>query len=428
LVGLHLHLDCYSGVSGDMFLGALVDAGVSLDALEEGLRTLDLAGWRLERGPERDPRIGGTRVHVHLESGHDDSHRRLADILQLIEAAGGLSTPVKQRASQVFETLAEAEAEVHGVGREEVHFHEVGAVDAIVDVVGVVLGLDLLAVDALSCSPLSLGSGVVQCAHGTIPVPVPATALLLRGLPTCAAAGEHPTGELVTPTGAALVRTLVASFGPPPSMTLEQVAYGLGSRDRGPIPNALRVLVGRRADAVGLDSGQSGAPADHQVEVLTTTLDDMDPRLCGPLVEALLADGALDATLRSVYAKKGRPAIELVVLCPPDASVMARVEERVFRETTTLGVRWRAERRSVLERREVGVDTAYGRLPVKEGLLRGEVVTVQPEFEPALAAARAGGVAVREVIDAARRARGAASGRDPVSPPHRSDEGDGDDD
>jgi len=404
-----------------MFLGALVDAGVSLDALEEGLRSLDVDGWRLERGPERDTRVGGTRVHVHLEQGHDHHHRGLADVLRLIDAAGGLSPAVKDRASRVFDVLAEAEAEVHGLAKDKVHFHEVGAVDAIVDVVGVVLGLELLAVDSVSASPLSLGSGVVQCAHGTIPVPVPATVLLLRGVPTCAAAGEHPTGELVTPTGAALVRTLAESFGKPPSMTLLTVAYGLGSRDRGPIPNALRLLVGRR-DRAGASDDRSGLSADEQVEVLTTTLDDMDSRLCGPLVEGLLADGALDATLRSVYAKKGRPAIELVVLCPPDPLVLSRIEERVFRETTTLGVRWRTERRSVLERREVGVDTAYGRLPVKEGLLRGEVVTVQPEFEPALAAARAVGVAVGDVLEAARQARGAPVQGDPVLPPDRSDE------
>ncbi|HCP45109.1 MAG TPA: nickel pincer cofactor biosynthesis protein LarC, partial [Deltaproteobacteria bacterium] len=345
----HLHLDCYSGVSGDMFLGALVDAGVSVEELEQGQQSLRVDGWRLERGAERDSRIGGTRLHVHLDHGHDHHHRRLPDILKLIEEAAGLSPEVKTRASAVFRTLAQAEAEVHGLAIDEVHFHEVGAVDAIVDVVGVVLGLELLGVDSVSSSPLALGSGVVKCAHGTVPVPAPATALLLRGLPTYAAAGEHPTGELVTPTGAALVRTLASDFGKAPAMTLLGVAYGLGSRDRGPIPNALRLLVGRCAAPSEEAPGSLIGLADEQVEVLTTTLDDMDSRLCGPLIEGLLLDGALDATLRSVYAKKGRPAIELVVLCPPNDEVMARIEERVFRETTTLGVRWRAERRSVLE-------------------------------------------------------------------------------
>ena len=387
---MHCHIDCYSGVSGDMLLGAIVDAGVPIEELARPLKSLGVPGWKLRVGSKRDPRIGGTKVDVLLGRGHDHHHRGLTDILTILKGAAGLPDVVRARADEVFRVLAEAESQAHGVPIEQVHFHEVGAVDAIVDIAGVCLGFHLLGVDSLSCAPLPLGSGTVKCAHGILPVPAPATALLLRGLPTVPGEGAYPTGELVTPTGAALVRVLCDAFGAPPPMRLDRVAWGLGGRDRGPIPNAVRLLLGTRRDA-----------EVQEVDVLTATIDDMDARLFGPLTDRLLADGALDVTLRPVYGKKGRPAVEVTALSPPDRELRQRLEARVFGETTSLGLRWRRERRTTLERRFVTVETEFGPVAVKQGLRDGEVITSQPEFDSCLAAADAHGAPVRRVLEAA---------------------------
>ena len=388
-----LHIDPFSGASGDMLLGALVDAGVDLDDLAAGLSSLGVGGWRLERRDRRDPRVGGTKVDVVLdapEGGHP--HRHLGDIERIV---GGSDLPptVQERALAAFRRLAEAEAEVHGSTPEQVHFHEVGAVDAIVDVCGVLLAVHRLGVDGISCGPVPQGSGFVDCAHGRIPVPVPATALLLRGVPTVAADGPHPTGELVTPTGATLLRTLVDRWGPRPPMTVDRVACGLGGRDRGAIPNALRLFIGR------LDASEAQA-----VDVLTATIDDLDPRIYGPLFDDLLEAGALDVTLTPVQGKKGRPAVELTVLSRPDAPSRDALAALLFRETTTLGLRWRREQRVTLRRTVRPVSTPWGPVDLKEGWSGEERLTAQPEFEQALARARAAGVPVRLVLDAARAA------------------------
>jgi uncharacterized protein (TIGR00299 family) protein len=292
-----------------------------------------------------------------------------------------------------FDRLAAAEAAVHGTSKEAVHFHEVGAVDAIIDVVGVLLGFHLLGATSVSCGTVPLGSGFARCAHGLIPVPVPATVKLLEGVPTVGA-GPAPTGELVTPTGATLLRTLVpdGSFGAAPVMRLSRAAYGLGTRDRGAVPNAIRLLIGENIET------REGAI----VEVLTTTVDDLDSRLFGPLVDRLLSDGALDVVGRSVFGKKGRPALEIVTLIPPDPAIRARVERRLFDETTTLGIRRRREHRTVLARRFRTVQTPYGPIRIKEGLRGDTVITAQPEFEDCRAAANAADVPIRRVLEAAQ--------------------------
>jgi len=374
-----------------MLLGALIDAGVDLAELEQLLQGLEVPGWTLRRGQRTDPRVGGTKVDVVLSDGHDRVHRHLSDIRRIIDGAPALSDTVRDRATAVFTALAQAEAKVHGTTVEEVHFHEVGAVDAIIDVLGTLVGLELLGVETLSCAPLPLGSGTAKCAHGVIPVPVPATLELLRGLPTIQAEGVHPTGELVTPTGAALARVLCERFGSPPAMKLDRVAYGLGSREREDLPNALRLLLGTCVDSEA-----------QSVDVLTATIDDMDSRLFGPLAERLLADGALDVTLRPVYGKKGRPAVEVVVLSLPNRSAREKLQLRMFRETTTLGLRWRREQRTTLERRFREVLTEYGPVVVKEGFLDGETNTAQPEFDSVVSAAEAHDVPVRRVLDAVR--------------------------
>jgi uncharacterized protein (TIGR00299 family) protein len=378
-----------------MFLGALVDGGVDLAALEGQLAGLGVSGWTLSQSERTDSRLGGTKVDVLLGEGHDDVHRHLGDILAIIDAATGLSPWVRSTATKVFTVLAEAEATVHGTTVSAVHFHEVGAVDAIIDVTGTLIGLELLGVRSLSCAPIPLGSGMVKCAHGTIPVPVPATLELLRGLPTVPAEGVHPTGELVTPTGAALVRVLCDRFGPPPPMKLDRVAHGLGTRERKDVPNVLRIFFGTVVDAEA-----------QAVDVLTATIDDMDSRLFGPLAERLLADGALDVTLRPVYGKKGRPAIEVIVLSLPDRAARELLQVRMFRETTTLGLRWRREHRTTLERRFREVETEFGVITVKEGFLDGETNTAQPEFDSVVAAADVHDVPVRRVLDAVRAVLG----------------------
>ncbi len=380
------HLDCFSGISGDMTLGALVDAGAPLDELRAMLRTLDLDGWDLAIDPEaRDHRVGGTSILVGCaEEGH--VHRTFRHIRAMIEAAD-LPAPVVERSVRVFRVLAEAEGKVHGKPAEEVGFHEVGAVDSIIDIVGSVAGLHLLGVTRLTCSPLPLGGGTVRCQHGVIPVPAPATVELLRGCPTY---GGPEQRELVTPTGAALVTALAEGFGDAPPMVLRAVGYGLGKAPGTTLPNALRLLLG--------DDDGHGMPRDRSW-VLEANIDDMSPQLFGPLIDRLLAAGAQDATLTPVHMKKGRPGMTVSVLCPPDAR--DAVERLLFRETTTIGVRRHPVTRTCLERRRVTVETPYGKVGIKESRGDGGIVNRMPEFEDCLRRARECGVPVLDVQQAA---------------------------
>jgi uncharacterized protein (TIGR00299 family) protein len=296
-----------------------------------------------------------------------------------------LDPAVRDRAASLFRRLAEAEASVHGTGVEQVHFHEVGAVDAIVDVVGGCFGLAWLRADRFVASPLNVGAGTVSMSHGTYPVPPPATARLLAGVPVYGS-GD---GELLTPTGALLVTGHATSYGPLPPLTLQGVGHGAGSREIAGRPNVLRLLVGEEA---------SGANSERVV-VLECEIDDMSPQLCGPLVERLLGGGALDAFYTAVTMKKGRPGLLVTVLCPPDRR--EAMEEVLFAETTTLGVRRQEWDRTVLDREQVQVETAYGTIGVKVGRRGGRVYNAQPEFEDCQRAAVVRGVPVKEVLAAA---------------------------
>ena len=375
--------DCFSGISGDMCLGALVGAGWPAASLTDLPRRLKLEGVSIEVGETRRGPFAATRVQVHAPG--QQPHRHLRHIVDMIRAAD-LDPVVAERAVQVFRRLAEAEAEVHGSTPEKVHFHEVGAVDALVDVVGTVEGLHALAVGAVYGTPLPLGGGMVQSEHGPIPVPAPATALLLKGAPVRAGRIE---AELVTPTGAALITTLAAGWEPPP-YRLERVGTGAGSRDLEQQPNVLRVLLGE-VDAP--------VPLRRRVAVLETALDDDNPQYLAELMSRMIGEGALDAMLAPTIMKKGRPGLLLTVIAEPDHA--DRFATRLLSETSTLGVRLRLDERYELPRSLKTVETAFGAIRIKVADLPEGGSRAVPEFESVRAAAERAGRPLREVAEAA---------------------------
>jgi uncharacterized protein (TIGR00299 family) protein len=380
------YFDCPSGASGDMILGALVDAGCELGVLEAALASLRVDGWGLEAKTVERGGLRGTHLAVRTDPAR--RFHALGDMLRPIERSA-LGDAVKARAGAVLRRLAEAEARVHRVPVDAVHFHEVGDLDTLVDVVGAVAGLDALGVERVHVSPLPIGGGTVETAHGRLPVPAPATAELLRGFPVY---DNGVAAELVTPTGAAILTTL-GSPGRLPPMTLERIGCGAGTRDL-PIPNLLRVLVGQATPA---------ATEPEEVETLVsveTTIDDMSPQLYEPLVERLLGAGALDVYLTPVVMKRSRPGTVLTALARPELA--DRLAEMLFRETTTIGVRWSEVRRRRLPRELVRLPTTFGPVTFKLSRLGGRVVTVTPEFEEVRRIADAEGRPVREVLEAVR--------------------------
>lgn len=379
-----VYLDCASGASGDMVLGALLDLGLPLDTLRAELAKLPLQGYRLEARKVDCRGLQATKLDVVIEPG-PAPHRGLRDIQALLDASG-LEGDVKRRASALFARLAEVEAEVHGTTPDRVHFHEVGAVDSIVDIVGSVIGLAWLRPDRVVASPLNVGTGSVRMAHGTFAVPAPATARLTRRVPVYGA-GD---GELLTPTGALLVTGHASEYGPLPLMRTEAIGHGAGSRQTGERPNVLRLFVG---EAPG------SAAAGDRVVVLETEIDDLAPALLAPVLEKLLAAGAKDAFFTPIQMKKGRPGILLTVLADP--GLRTTIEDLLLSETTTLGVRWQEWPRTVLERDAVTVSTPYGAINVKRGLRAGRVVNAQPEVEDCRRAAAAHAVPLKEVWAAA---------------------------
>ncbi len=378
------YFDCFSGASGDMCLAALVSAGWPAAELLAIPGRLGLVGVTITVGEVRRGPFVATRVEVRFEGGQP--HRHLRHIAAMIES-GDFDPAVKAQALEVFGRLADAEAEVHGSTREKVHFHEVGAVDALVDVVGTLEGLRALGVSEVFASPLRLGRGAVRSEHGLIPIPAPATTLLLRGVPV-----EMPDieAELVTPTGAALLTTLVKHWSGEPSFRLERVGTGAGGRDLKEQPNVLRVLIG--------EAGRHRL-GSRQVAVLETALDDENPQFVAALLPRLLEQGAKDAMVVPTLMKKGRPGMWLVVVAAPeDAEALALT---VLRETSALGVRTRLERRYELERRGAEVETPFGRIALKIATLPDGDERVAPEFDSVRAAAERSGRPLREVSDAA---------------------------
>ena len=385
--------DCFSGISGDMCLGALVSAGWPAAALEDLPRRLKLEGVSIAISETRRGPFAATRVEVGAPAGQP--HRHLRHIEEMIRAAR-LDEPVAERAVAVFRRLAVAEAEVHGSTPEKVHFHEVGAVDALVDVVGTIEGLHALQVGAVYGTALPLGGGMVNSEHGPIPVPAPATALLLKGAPVRASSIQ---AELVTPTGAALITTLVEGWEAPPPYRLERVGTGAGSRDLAEQPNVLRILLG---------TPEASAPLRRRVAVLETALDDDNPQYLAELASRLIAEGALDAMLAPTVMKKGRAGLLLTVIAEPDHA--DRIALRLLSETSTLGVRLRHDERYELPRSLKSVETEYGAIRIKVAQLPEGGARAVPEFESVRAAAERAGRPLRDVAQAALAAwsRGAA--------------------
>jgi pyridinium-3,5-bisthiocarboxylic acid mononucleotide nickel chelatase len=381
------YFDCFSGISGDMVLGALVDAGADLRAIEAELRKLGLEGWTISAEKVKRGAIFAT--HVKVETSEEHHHRGLSIILGRIDKAG-LAPRAAERARRIFTRLAEAEAKVHNIPVEEVHFHEVGAVDSIVDIVGAAIGFELLGIDEFACSALDVGAGQVKTAHGLLPVPAPATAELLRGAPMYTSGIAR---ELVTPTGAAIATTLSTSYAQIPEMTLQAVGYGAGSTNLTEKANVLRILIGENA------TSEAGEHWDAPVSVIETNLDDMSPQIYGYFVERALAAGALDVFSTAVQMKKNRPGVLLTILC--DAVHTARLIDLVFRETTTIGVRTYDVRRKVLDRESVPVATPFGEVRMKISRMNGSVLNATPEYEDCQRLAAEKGIPLKQVIAAA---------------------------
>jgi uncharacterized protein (TIGR00299 family) protein len=421
-----VYFDCFSGASGDMILGALIDAGVPLADVRQALGSLAISADTVWTDRVARSGLGATKFQVHGEGapdhdhghepGHEDhaghshgaahthahghphthgredvhhahQHRTLTEIGRLIDGSA-LSAAGKDRAKELFQRLGEVEAGIHGTSIDRVHLHEVGALDSIIDIVGTVFALEQLRPDRIVSSSLNVGSGSIKSAHGVYPVPAPATMRLLQDVPIYSGPQR---AELVTPTGALLVTGYAREFGPIPPMQVRQIGYGAGSRDFPDTPNVLRVLV-----------GDSGDGMSHAVVVIETEIDDMNPQIFGVLMETLLADGALDVFYTPIQMKKNRPGTLLTAIAPPAAR--ERLTATIFQETTTIGVRYREMTRECLDREIVTVDTPLGPVRFKVARRHGRVLNAAPEFDDCLRLARERGIPVKDVQAAASRA------------------------
>ncbi|MGH9411871.1 MAG: nickel pincer cofactor biosynthesis protein LarC [Vicinamibacterales bacterium] len=435
-----LYLDCFSGASGDMILGALLDLGLPLDALKSALGSLaieygDVTTERVLRAGVTATKLRLTANEPGASGGH--AHHHLKHIAAAIRRSA-LKPESRDRAVQLFERLAEAEASIHNVPIERVHLHEVGALDSIIDIVGAVYGFEWFGIDDIVSSPLNVGGGTVECAHGTFPVPAPATARLLAGVPIY---GDGTT-EMVTPTGALLVSGYAREYGPLPAMAIEKIGYGAGDRDPKEKPNVLRIMkaqrvpvsdfgtsaieprpstIGPRPSAIdhspsAIGHPQSAAahrpsdpgsrPTDHVVK-MECEIDDMNPQLFGPLMDGLLAGGALDVFYIPVQMKKGRPGTLVTILArPADRQALADI---VFRESTTIGIRYEEMRRMCLDRSTETVETPYGPIRFKVAKRDGHELNAAPEFDDCARAAADRGVSIKVVQSAAIHARQAGT-------------------
>jgi len=385
------YFDCFSGASGDMILGALMDAGLPLEKLKAELAKLKLSHYDLKVEKVAKKSIAGSQAIVIVEEDHHHHHHRhLSDIRTILENSD-LDNSIKEKSIGIFTRLAEAEAKVHQTTVDQIHFHEVGAMDAIIDVVGSVAGIAALGIEKIVCSALHVGAGTVECAHGTLPVPAPATVELIQGKPVYSTGVE---GELLTPTGAAILTTLAAEFGPMPAMTLETTGYGAGNADIS-IPNLLRIAIGEATEEIkGLES--------ERVAVMETSIDDMNPQIYDYLIEKMLHMGVMDVFLVPLHMKKTRPGMLLTVLCKIE--MMDQITDFLLAETTTIGVRWRIDHR-MKARREIRTEkTTHGDIGFKIAKIGDRTVNVSPEYEDCKRVAMKKNVPLKNVMDAARSA------------------------
>ena len=385
------YFDCFAGASGDMILGSLLDAGLEPARLKDEIAKLRLSHYEIDVRKVSKRGIGGSQALVLIdEDHHHHHHRHLHDIEEIIEGSS-LDDGVKKQSLAVFGRLAKAEAHVHQTRVENIHFHEVGAMDSIIDVVGSVAGLAALGIERVFCSALHVGSGTVECAHGTLPVPAPATAELIKGKPIYS---TGVSGELLTPTGAAILTTLAEGFGPMPPMTVERIGYGAGSSEPA-IPNLLRLMVGEAAEEFG----------DYHFEriaVAETNIDDMNPQMYDYLIERMLKMGALDVFLVPAQMKKNRPGTLLTVVCPQD--LVPVFADFLMKETTTIGLRWRIDNRLKADREIREFETTFGAVKFKVAGVGGRIINVSPEYDDCRRVARERNVPLKEVMEAARAA------------------------
>ena len=411
---LCLYLDCFAGISGDMFVGAMLDLGLSLELLNEELAKLGLCGYRLEAHSVSKCGLEATQFKVFLEgsmesvradqdasltSSNPHPHRPLSEILSLINRSQ-LSEATKFQSMRIFTRLGEAEAEVHGIPLENVHFHEVGALDAIVDIVSAAIAVELLKIEMIMASPLHVGSGMVQTSHGLYPIPAPATAKLVVGVPVYASEAK---GELTTPTGAAIITTLATSFGPLPASNIRRIGHGAGTKDR-TFPNVLRAIL---CDVAVDHSGSTRFSYQTGTSVvIEANIDDMNPQHYEPLMTHLLEAGAQDVTLSPLQMKKQRPGTMLQIVTDPDN--LKAVLSIIFRESSTIGVRTYDVTRYMLPRAMITVTTAYGPIRVKVARIDGTIVNAMPEFDDCRALSEKTGVPIKKVTTAAAAAALAA--------------------
>lgn len=393
------HFDCFSGISGDMVLGALVDLGLPMELLRNALASLQLP---IQVESRRVKRNGFAATQVVIQADDQESYRFLADVEALI-AGSELTESQRTLARRIFTRLAEAEAAVHGIAIDKVHFHEVGALDSIADILGAAIGLDWLGVERFTSRPVPPGSGTVTCAHGTMPVPTPATALLLRGVPLAAAPVK---GELTTPTGAAILTSVVSEYVETPAMAIENIGVGAGSRDPIELPNILRIYRGTATTTASMNPPPSDPPSDT-IWVLETNLDDCSPEIVGYATERLFAAGALDVFTQAIQMKKQRPGVLFTVLA--DDAKRVELETILFQETGTFGIRRHRAERTKLEREAVTVATAWGPIRAKRGW-RGNIRLITPEYDDCARVAREQGVPLRAVYAAVCRAGEGLSG------------------
>jgi pyridinium-3,5-bisthiocarboxylic acid mononucleotide nickel chelatase len=382
-----LYFDCFSGVSGDMILGALVDSGVDLETIKRELEKLKLTGYSLKAYKTKRGEISGTKVDVELAETKNDPHhhgRHLSEIKKIIEESN-LSEEVKKKSLNVFQKIGVAEAEIHNIPLEKVHFHEVGALDSIVDIVGSIVGIVSLNAVKIYASAINTGEGMVKCDHGTMPVPAPATVKLLEGIP-CYSSGVKK--ELATPTGVAILSEMVDEFGSLPPMKIQGSGFGAGGHEIESTPNLLRLIVGEMEEVNG---------SVENMIMVETNIDDMNPEFYEHISQRLFDAGAVDVFSSPILMKKNRPAQKLSILAP--STVFQKIQKIVFEESTTFGLRYYSVGRALLDRKNVVVETVYGSVNVKVGSLNGEVLQIAPEYEDCKALAKEKQVPLKQIYN-----------------------------